>query len=78
MCLMAGHTVSEGKSHEKCPFISRNNMIQDEIEGGLRMIKIETFIKALKITWLGRFLINTQIPMWNSLSNINFVSYLCE
>ena len=31
--------------------ISRNNMIRNEREGSLRMIKISTFIKALKVTW---------------------------
>ena len=36
-------------------------MIRNESEGGLRMIKIRTFIKALKITWLCRLLINPKI-----------------
>ena len=51
--------------------ISRNNMIRNESEGGLRMIQI-TFIKALKITWLRRLLINPNNILWSSLSNIEF------
>ena len=38
--------------------ISRNIMIRNEREGGLRMIQIRTFIKALKVTWFRRLLIN--------------------
>ena len=36
-------------------------MIRNEREGGLRMIQIRTFIKALKVTWFRRLLINPKI-----------------
>ena len=52
--------------------ISRNNMIRNEREGGLRMIQIRTFIKALKVTWFRRLLINPKNIIWSSLSNIEF------
>ena len=52
--------------------ISRNNMIRNEREGGLRMIQIRTFIKALKVTWFRRLLINPKNSIWSSLSNIEF------
>ena len=54
--------------------ISRNNMIRNEGEGGLRMIQIRTFIKAVKITWLRRLLINPKNILWSSLSNIEFAN----
>ena len=49
-------------------------MIRNESEGGLRMIQIRTFIKALKITWLRRLLINPKNILWSSLSNIEFAN----
>ena len=52
--------------------ISRNIMIINEREGGLRMIQIRTFIKALKVTWFRRLLINPKNITWSSLSNIEF------
>ena len=52
--------------------ISRNIMIRNEREGGLRMIQIRTFIKALKVTWFRRLLINPKNITWSSLSNIEF------
>ena len=54
--------------------ISRNNMIRNESEGGLRMIQIRTFIKALKITWLRRLLINPKNILWSSISNNEFAN----
>ena len=47
-------------------------MIRNEREGGLRMIHIRTFIKALKVTWFRRLLINPKNIIWSSLSNIEF------
>ena len=52
--------------------ISRNNMIRNEREGGLRMSQIRTFLKALKVTWFRRLLINPKNIIWSSLSNIEF------
>ena len=55
--------------------ISRNNMIRNEREGGLRMIQIRTFIKAFKVTWFPRLLINPKNIIWSSLSNIEFANF---
>ena len=40
--------------------------------GGLRMVNISSFIKALKITWLRRIIQNSQDNSWYALSNIDF------
>ena len=52
--------------------ISRNVIIQDVKEGGLRMIKINKFIESLKVTWLRRILISTNECSWNRLSHVDF------
>ena len=52
--------------------ISRNVIIQDVKEGGLRMIKINKFIESLKVTWLRRILISTNECSWNRLSRVDF------
>ena len=36
------------------------------------MVKLDNFIKALNVTWVRRFLVNSQNPLWSSLSNIDF------
>ena len=36
------------------------------------MIQIRTLIKALKVTWFRRLLINPKNVIWSSLSNIEF------
>ena len=36
--------------------IARKTMIQDYEHGGCRMIQIESFIKALKLTWVRRII----------------------
>ena len=36
------------------------------------MVQFNTFIKALKITWLRRILQQTDSTIWSTLSNINF------
>ena len=53
-------------------------MIKNETCGGLRMVKLDNFIKALKVTWVRRFLLNSQNHIWSkdSLSNIDFFSKL--
>ena len=56
--------------------ISQSNMIKNETCGGLRMVKLDSFIKALKVTWVRRFLLNSQNPIWSSLSNIDFSKLL--
>ncbi|MCG7876954.1 MAG: reverse transcriptase family protein, partial [Candidatus Thiodiazotropha endolucinida] len=52
--------------------ISRNVMIQDVKEGGLRMIKIDKFIDSLKVTWLRRILVNSNEQSWSRLSRVDF------
>lgn len=52
--------------------ISRKIIIKDLENGGLRMVQISTFIKALKVTWLRRIIINSRNTIWSSLSNLNF------
>ena len=34
--------------------ISRNQLIQDYADGGLRMVHIPSFVKSLKLTWIRR------------------------
>ena len=51
-------------------------MIKNETCGGLRMVKLDNFIKTLKVTWVRRFLLNLQNPIWSSLSNIDFSKLL--
>ena len=45
-------------------------IIKDLEKGGLRMIQIDAFIAALKVTWLRRFIMQPD-SAWNSLSNID-------
>lgn len=47
-------------------------MIKDITAGGLRMINIKYFIKALKISWLRRIIQSSHDISWSSLSMINF------
>ena len=50
--------------------ISRNVIIQNVKEGGQRMIKINKFIKSLKVIWLHRILISSNECSWNRLSHV--------
>ena len=52
--------------------IKREVIVKDLKAGGLRMININSFIKALKITWLRRVIISSENISWNKLSNIDF------
>lgn len=54
--------------------IKRSFIIKDLSKGGLRMIHIENFVAALKITWLRRQ-ISQQNCTWNTLSKIDFSIY---
>ena len=42
------------------------------MQGGLRMIHIQYFIKALKVLWFRRVIKNSKNSLWYSLSNIQF------
>ena len=50
--------------------IKRKFIVKDISKGGLRMIQIENFIAALKITWLRRQILQPNCR-WNILSNID-------
>lgn len=54
--------------------ISRKNIIKDFEKGGIRMIQVESFIKALKITWLRRIIMQNRLNSctWNVLSNLEY------
>ena len=52
--------------------IKRTVIVKDIQAGGLRMINIKYFIKALKISWLRRIIQNSHDLSWSSLSMINF------
>lgn len=56
--------------------ISRKNIVKDLDNGGLRMIHINNFIKALKITWIRRLIVSSHSNLWSSLSNIDFIKLL--
>ncbi|MCG7892737.1 MAG: reverse transcriptase domain-containing protein, partial [Candidatus Thiodiazotropha endolucinida] len=56
--------------------IKRSVIVKNIREGGLRMINISYFIKALKISWLRRVVQNSENNAWYALSNINFMSIL--
>ena len=52
--------------------IKRKILIKNLAAGGLRMVQLCSFTKALKITWLRRILQQTDNTTWSTLSNINF------
>ena len=45
--------------------IKKNVLIKEYIEGGLKMINISAFIRALKITWIRRLILND--GKWSSI-----------
>ena len=54
--------------------IKRNVMINDYAEGGLKMIDIQSFSKALKATWIRKYLDTTNQGKWKLfLSRISVV-----
>lgn len=52
--------------------IKRSIIIKDMNAGGLRMINILNFIKALKISWLRRAIQNSENCTWINLSHVDF------
>ena len=50
--------------------IKRKFIVKDISKGGLRMLQIDSFIAALKITWLRREIVQPNCT-WNTLSNID-------
>ena len=57
--------------------IKRQYIIKDITKGGLRMIKIDSFVTALKVTWFRLQIAQTDCS-WSSLSNINISSLLTK
>ena len=57
--------------------IKRKVIVKDIAKGGLRMIQIDAFIMALKVTWLRRYIVQSD-SSWSSLSNINFNDLLSK
>ena len=52
-------------------------IIKDLQAGGLRMININIFIKALKLSWLRRVIKTSKNESWFSLSKIDFQTIFC-
>ena len=52
--------------------IKRSAIIKNLNTGGLRMIHIQYFIKALIVSWFRRVIKNSKNSLWYSLSNIQF------
>ena len=52
--------------------IKRTVVTKDLRAGGLRMINIQYFIKALRITWLRRVIQSHENKTWYDLSDIDF------
>lgn len=50
--------------------IKRKYIVKDLSKGGLRMIHIDCFTKALKVTWWRRYIQNT-VCTWSTLSGVN-------
>ena len=51
--------------HGKREKVGRNSLIKDKEEGGLGMIDLESYIRALKITWVRRYI--TKDGIWRTL-----------
>ena len=56
--------------------IKRNLVVKDLNVGGMRMINIRVFIKALKISWIRRVILNSDNNSWYALSTIDFQKFL--
>ena len=56
--------------------IKRNLIVKDLSVGGMRMINIRVFIKALKISWIRRVILNSENNSWYALSKIDFQKFL--
>ena len=54
--------------HDKPDKISREQICKDYSEGGLKMIQLDYFIKALKSTWVRRLICDFDSP-WSFLAN---------
>ena len=56
--------------------IKRNLIVKDLSVGGMQMINIRVFIKALKISWIRRVILNSENNSWYALSKIDFQKFL--
>ena len=50
--------------------IKRKHIIKNMLNGGLKMVPIDSFIEALKITWLRRYILQEHCT-WSILSNFD-------
>ena len=50
--------------------IKRKNIIKSMSNGGLKMVRIDIFTEALKITWLRRYILQEHCT-WSILSNFD-------
>ena len=57
--------------------IKRCAIIKDLAAGGLRMININLFIKALKLSWLRRVIKTSENESWFELCKIDFQKFFC-
>ena len=58
--------------------IKRNVMINDYAEGGLRMIDIQSFSKALKATWIRKYLDTTNQGKWKLFFDLELERFGCS
>ena len=56
--------------------IKRDLVVKDLHIEGMRMINIRVFIKALKISWIRRVILNSDNNSWYALSTIDFQKFL--
>ena len=56
--------------------IKRNLVLKDLNIGGMRMVNIRVFIKALEISWIRRVILNSDNNSWYALSTLDFQKFL--
>ena len=58
--------------------IKRNVMINDYAEGGLKMIDSQSFSKALKATWIRKYLDTTNQGKWKLFFYLELERFVCS
>ena len=49
--------------------MSRNQMVQDYSQGGVRMVDVALYMESLKVTWIRRLLV-TKCSGWAALAHV--------
>ena len=49
--------------------VSRNQMVQDYSQGGVRMVDVALYMESLKVTWIRRLLV-TKCSGWAALAHV--------